>query len=199
MQFLKTTVIGGILFLVPVIFFIAVIGKALEITDEMATPLAAVLPVDSIGGLAVVRILAIVILVLICFVAGLAASTVIAKKLVGALEANVLSKLPAYELLKSKSQSILSPEDIEEMIPVVARFDDSWQVAFEIERIERGKVVIFVPGAPDPWSGKVSVVTADRITPLHLTIPDVAKMARRLGRGANEALRDRLPGAEPVA
>ena len=199
MQFLKTTVIGGILFLVPVIFFIAVIGKALEITDEMATPLAAVLPVDSIGGLAVVRILAIVILVLICFVAGLAASTVIAKKLVGALEANVLSKLPAYELLKSKSQSILSPEDIEEMIPVVARFDDSWQVAFEIERIEGGKVVIFVPGAPDPWSGKVSVVTADRITPLHLTIPDVAKMARRLGRGANEALRDRLPGAEPVA
>lgn len=198
MQFLKTTVIGGILFLVPVIFFIAVIGKALEITDEMATPLAAVLPVDSIGGLAVVRILAIVILVLICFVAGLAASTVIAKKLVGALEANVLSKLPAYELLKSKSQSILSPEDIEEMIPVVARFDDSWQVAFEIERIEGGKVVIFVPGAPDPWSGKVSVVTADRITPLHLTIPDVAKMARRLGRGANEALRDRLPGAEPV-
>jgi uncharacterized membrane protein len=31
-QFLKTTLIGGILFLVPIIIFIAVIGKALELT-----------------------------------------------------------------------------------------------------------------------------------------------------------------------
>lgn len=199
MRFVKTTVIGGILFLVPIVIFIAVIGKALEITGKMATPLAAVLPVDSIGDLAVVHLLALAILVLVCFLAGLTARTVIAKKLVGALELNVLSKLPAYALLKTKTQSMLSAEDIEEMTPVVARFDDSWQIAFEIERIDGDKVAIFLPGAPDPWSGSVCVVTADRIAPLDLSIPYVANMAKRLGRGANEALRDRLPVADTVA
>lgn len=199
MRFVKTTVIGGILFLVPIVIFIAVIGKALEITGKMATPLAAVLPVDSIGDLAVVHVLALAILVLVCFLAGLTARTVIAKKLVGALELNVLSKLPAYALLKTKTQSMLSAEDIEEMTPVVARFDDSWQIAFEIERIDGDKVAIFLPGAPDPWSGSVCVVTADRIAPLDLSIPYVANMAKRLGRGANEALRDRLPVADTVA
>jgi uncharacterized membrane protein len=199
MRFVKTTVIGGILFLVPIVIFIAVIGKALEITGKMAAPLAAVLPIDSIGDLAVVHLLALAILVLICFLAGLTARTVIAKKLVEALELNVLSKLPAYALLKTKTQSMLSPEDIEEMTAVVARFDDSWQIAFEIERIEGGKVAIFLPGAPDPWSGSVCVVTADRIASLDLSIPYVAKMAKRLGRGANEALRDRLPVADTVA
>lgn len=151
------------------------------------------------GDLAVVHVLALAILVLVCFLAGLTARTVIAKKLVGALELNVLSKLPAYALLKTKTQSMLSAEDIEEMTPVVARFDDSWQIAFEIERIDGDKVAIFLPGAPDPWSGSVCVVTADRIAPLDLSIPYVAKMAKRLGRGANEALRDRLPVAETGA
>ncbi len=196
MQFVKTTVIGGIVFLIPIVIFIAVIGKALEIAGAIATPLAAVLPVDSIGDLAVVHVLAVLIVVLICFLAGLTARTVIARKLVGTLEAKVLSKLPAYALLKTKTQSMLSPEDVEGMTPVVARFDDSWQIAFEIERIQDDKVAIFLPGAPDPWSGSVCVMTEDRITPLDLTIPLVAKIAKRLGKGANEALRDRLRTVE---
>ena len=196
MQFLKTTVIGGIVFLVPIVIFIAVIGKALEVTGKLATPLAAALPVDSIGDLAMVHVLAFAVLVLICFLAGLAARTVVARKLVETLESNVLSKLPAYALLKTKTQSMLSPEDVEGMTPVVARFDDSWQIAFEIERIQDDKVAIFLPGAPDPWSGSFCVMTADRITPLDLTIPLAAKIAKRLGKGANDALRDRLQPVE---
>ena len=129
MQFLKTTVIGGVLFLIPFVFFVAVIGKALEFTGKIATPLATVIPVESIGALAIVEILAVAILVLVCFLAGLSARTMVAKKLVGGLEVNVLSKLPAYALLKSKTQSLLSPEDMEEVTPVVARFDDSWQLS----------------------------------------------------------------------
>ena len=106
MQFVKTTIIGGVLFLVPIVIFIAVIGKALEVTNKLATPLAALLPVDSIGDLAIVHLLALAILVLVCFLAGLAARTVVAKRLVDRLESSVLTKLPAYALLKTKSQSL---------------------------------------------------------------------------------------------
>lgn len=199
MRFVRTTILGGIFFLVPVVFFVAVIGKALDITGNIATPLTAALRVESVGGLAVVEILAVAILVLICFLAGLVARTVIGRKAVEALEAKVLCRLPAYALLKSKTENILTPEDMEGMTPVVARFDDSWRIAFEIERVHGGKVAIFLPGAPDPWSGSVCVMTEDRVAPLDLTIPYVAKMAKRLGKGANEALRDRLPGAETTA
>ena len=199
MNFIRTTLIGGIVFLVPIVVFIAVIGKAFELTGKLATPLASALPVDSVGDLAIVHLLAFAILVLICFLAGLAARTVIAKKLVDSLETNLLSKLPAYALLKTKTQSMLSPEDVQDMSPVVARFDDSWQIALEIERIERDKVVIFLPGAPDPWSGSVCVMTADRIKPLDLSLPLAAKLAKRLGKGSNEVLRGRLSTAEAPA
>jgi uncharacterized membrane protein len=191
-RFLKTTVLGGILFLVPIIIFIAVIGKALMITKKLATPLAGLLIVDSVGGTAVLELLALAILVLICFLAGMAAKTPLAGKFVQSLEANVLDKIPAYALLKGKTQSVVSPEGTEGMSPVIARFDDSWQLALEIERIGGGKAVIFLPGAPDPWSGSVCVVTEDRITPLDLTVKSVDNLMKRLGKGSTDALHNQL-------
>ena len=192
LKLLRTTLIGGIIFLIPIAILIAVIGQGLKIAGVIAKPVAAVLPVSMIGGVAVAHVLAILLLLLICFGAGLLARVALARKAVGALEANVLSRLPAYALLKTKTQSMLSPEDIEGMSVVVMRFDDAWQIGFEIERIEGGKVALFLPGSPDPWSGSVCIAEEDRVTPLDLPVAAVANMLRRLGRGANEALRDRM-------
>ena len=96
-RLIKTTILGGILFLVPIVIFVAIIGKALKLSSLIAAPLAERLFVDSAGGFAAVHILAVAILIAICFVAGLAARTTVAKKLVTSLEMNVLDKIPAYE------------------------------------------------------------------------------------------------------
>ena len=66
-KFLKTTVIGGIVFMVPIVIFIAIIGKAIELTNKLAAPLTALIPVDSIGNITVANLLALVIVFLICF------------------------------------------------------------------------------------------------------------------------------------
>jgi len=190
--FIKTTILGGLLFLFPIVFVVAIIGKALEITYKVAAPLAGLLAIDSIGGLARVQLLALVILVLICFLAGLAARTALAGKFAHYLETKVMQKIPAYALLKSKADSVLRPEDIGGMCPVSVRFDDSWQLAFEIERFAGGKVVVFLPGAPDPWSGSVSVITEDRVTRLDLTVASAADIMKRLGKGSSGVLRDPL-------
>jgi uncharacterized membrane protein len=189
LKFLKTTMVGGILFLVPIIIFIAVIGKALELTKKLAAPLSVLIPLDSIGNIAMVNLLALGIVLLICFLAGLAAKSTLARKSVGNLESRVLSKIPVYGLLKSKIDAIVQPEKAEGMKPVLARFDDSWQIAFEVERIQGGVVGIYLPGAPDPWSGSVCFVTEDRIQPLELTLLPVLRTLKGLGKGSNEQLR----------
>ena len=189
LNFLKTTMVGGILFLVPIIIFIAIIGKALELSKKLAAPLSVLIPLDSIGNIAMVNLLALGIVLLICFFAGLAAKSTLARKSIGNLESRVLSKIPVYGLLKSKIDAIVKPEKAEGMKPVLARFDDSWQIAFEVERIQRGVVAIYLPGAPDPWSGSVCFVTEDRIQPLELTLLPVLKTLKGLGKGSNEQLR----------
>lgn len=186
LRFFRTTVLGGILFLVPVIIFIAIAGKALQIIGKLAVPVAGLLGIDTIGGIAVAELLAIGMLVLICFLAGLVAESQSAKNVVKSLEENVLDKIPAYGLLKFKSQSALGLENEEDISPVAVRFDDSWQLAFEVERVEGGNVVIFLPGAPDPWSGSVCVVTGDRITPLDMTVSSAVNLMQHCGKGQTD-------------
>jgi uncharacterized membrane protein len=192
LNFLKTTMVGGILFLVPIIIFIAIIGKALELSKKLAAPLSVLIPLDSIGNIAMVNLLALGIVLLICFFAGLAAKSTLARKSIGNLESRVLSKIPVYGLLKSKIDAIVQPEKAEGMKPVLARFDDSWQIAFEVERIQEGGVAIYLPGAPDPWSGSVCFVTEDRIQPLELTLLPVLRILKGLGKGSNDQLRGYL-------
>lgn len=195
MRFIKTTVVGGVIFLIPIIILIIVLGKGLHITGKLATPIAGALPADTIFGPALVHLLAAAILVGVCFFAGLLAKAAVARKLIGSLERNVVSKVPAYALLKTKTQSMLSVDDTEKLTPVVVRFDDSWSIAFEIDRFDGDKVVIFLPGAPDPWSGSVSVVTADRVAALDHPLPSVISAAKALGKGTGALVSGHLPTA----
>ena len=192
LKFLKTTVLGGAMFLVPIVIFIVVIEKAIQLTSTVAAPIARVVPAETFAGLAVLQMIALGIVVAVCFLAGLAARTRRARNVVQSLESNVLDKIPAYALMKAKTGSMLSPEDTEDMLPVLITFDDSWQFGYEVERLDHDRTIVFLPGAPDPWSGSVCAVTSDRVTPVQINIQEVAALMKRLGKGSTEALRRSL-------
>lgn len=81
--FLKTTVIGGVIFLIPLIIIVAILGKAFQIMMRVAEPLSALVPIDSVADIAVVNLIAVALIILACFVAGLAAKTVSASNTKG--------------------------------------------------------------------------------------------------------------------
>ena len=43
---------------------------------------------------------------------------------------------------------------------------------------------MYLPGAPNPWSGSVVFVSAERVTKLALSVTEALKMLRTLGRGS---------------
>ena len=188
LNMLRTTLLGGVIFLVPVVVFLWVVDKALGWIRRISDPLAASLPGTLGGHPGLAMATAVLILVLICLLAGVFAHTRYAQGIVDFLESAILQHLPFYEMVKARADSILKPDQLQGMTPVVVRFDDSWQVAFEVERVEGGAVALYLPGSPDPWSGGLIVVEEDRVSPLDLTVPIVARIAQRLGRGSNDAL-----------
>ncbi len=70
------------------------------------------------------------------------------------------------------------------VIPVMARFDDNAQIGFEMERTQQGTVVVYLPGAPAPWSGAVMYVDPGRIEQLDLSVSEAVRIIRQLGRGS---------------
>jgi len=94
MSFLKTTVVGGIVFLVPIIVAVIILGKAFGIMTKLAAPLGKWIQVDRFGGVALADLLAVVVIVGVCFVAGLIARNSRVTRAVESLESNALSSFP---------------------------------------------------------------------------------------------------------
>jgi len=188
MNFLKTTLIGGLVFLVPIIVVVAILGKAHRLMAALAAPLAAWIPIDAIGGVALANLLAVAAIVVLCFAAGLVARSSTAVRAVQSLESGFLTSIPGYGFIKGMTEGLAGREGSEALKPVLAKFDDASQVAFEIERNPDGRVVVYVPGAPDPWSGAVFVMTADRVEPLEASMHAAVKNIRTLGRGTSRLL-----------
>ena len=164
---------------------------------KVADPLSSWLPIDSILDIAIVDFIVFGLIVLTCFLAGLAARTKAASKLVDVLESRILTHIPVYAFVKGMTASVAGAEDSSGMTAVLARLDDYWQVAFEVERIAGGNVVVYLPGAPDPWSGSVCVMAEDRIQPIDATMMSAVQNIRHLGRGSDALLRAKLPTNQP--
>jgi uncharacterized membrane protein len=184
--FLKTTLKGGVWFLFPLVVLIVVIGKAHEITIKIVAPLADLIPVHSILGVGLARVLAVVALVFFCFLAGLLSKTKMARKTVGWLESTFLTKLPGYDLLKRIGSSLIGIEDDGTHPVVLARIEDSWQIGYLMETLDNGLYAVFVPDAPIPWSGSLYFMTEDRFKRLDISMPGAQQCIRRLGHGAKE-------------
>ena len=184
-QLTKTTIIGGLIFLVPIIIVVAILGKAYELMIMVAKPLSAWIPLDSIGGVALANILAVLAILLCCLIAGFVAKGTAAKRLLNSVESKLLVAIPGYSFVKGMTDSLKSSEEAAEaLVPVITKFDDNAQIGFEIERTEKGNVIVYLPGSPNPWSGSVVYVNADRVELLDMTVPDAINNIRHLGRGS---------------
>jgi hypothetical protein len=72
---------------------------------------------------------------------------------------------------------------------ILCRAGDRWQFGYEIERTLDGRVVVFLPGAPNAWSGTVFVVDPEGVRALDASVMQVAGALRRLGRGGGQIVR----------
>ena len=108
-----------------------------------------------------------------------------AKRILNSLESKLLLALPEYSFVKGMTDSMKSSEEASKsFVPVVAQFDDNAQLGFEIERTEKGDVVIYLPGCPNSWSGSVVYVNEDRVERLDMTVSDGINNIRHLGCGS---------------
>ena len=184
MRYIKITIIGGLVFMVPVIIVMAVVGKALKIMMLVAKPLDRLIPADSIGGIAMANILALLAVALCCFIAGVIARSALAKKAYRSIDTALLA-VPGYAFVKGFTESMNSSEEAaKSLFPVIVQFDDNAQIGFEVERTAKGNVVVYLPGAPNPWSGAVFYFSEDRVKRLDLTVAQAIRNIRQLGRGS---------------
>ena len=188
-SFLKATLVGGLMFLVPVVLVAVVLRHALQFAGKIAQPIAAVLPVSHLGGVAIATIIAVAILLCIALLAGLLSRTGPGRRVTHWFEESILGGMPQYRMVKSLAEGLTQLENGTGMQPVLMRGDEGWMLGYQMEELPDGWRVIFLPASPTPMSGNVMYVEASRVKPLDLSMRDAMQLVKRLGIGSAEKLR----------
>ena len=186
LDFVKTTVLGGAIFLLPFAAILLVVIKAGKMAVDTATPLAEKLPISKGEAVLAVYVGGTFFLVLVAFAAGLfARSFRIEKDAASFLEDKVLNKLPPYIAVRKYTDRLagLETQTKEERKPVLVRMHNGWQLGFLADTFSDGYVAVFMSGAPDPSSGVVQIVSADQITLLNISYQDALACLEQSGRG----------------
>ena len=188
-SFLKATLVGGLMFLVPVVLVALVLRHALQFAGKIAQPIAAVLPVSHLGGVAIATIIAVAILFCIALLAGLLSRTGPGRRVTHWFEESILGGMPQYRMVKSLAEGLTQLENGTGMQPVLMRGDEGWMLGYQMEELPDGWRVIFLPASPTPMSGNVIYVEASRVKPLDLSMREAMQLVKRLGIGSTEKLR----------
>lgn len=190
--FLKTTMVGGVLFLLPLAIVLMILGYALRLASVVAQPISEKLQLHHWGDLAgtsLVTVLSVLVLVLLSFAAGLAARTYLGGRLTRWFEGSFLGRLPQYQMVKSMAEGLTRLEGASGIKPALVSIEGGWQMGYLLEPLENGWLSVFLPQAPTPMSGNVMYFPADRVRPLGITMVEAMAIIRRMGVGSGEALR----------
>ena len=96
--------------------------------------------------------IAVLVLILISFIAGFIARTSGGKRLTRWFETSVLGSLPQYQLVKSMAEGLAQIENASTVKPALVSIEDGWQIGYLLEQLENDWVAVFLPQAPSPMS-----------------------------------------------
>lgn len=188
-KFIINTFTGGIFFLLPIAVVLIILKKVYEVLLHVLKPVSTRLPEDMMGfdGHQIVSLL---VLVIVCFTAGLLFRSRRLRAAIEHLEDNFLSAIPGYTYVTNMLADKLNHEDGDAFEPVLVPQGESLAFGFLIEEGD-GLCTIYVPGAPDFKNGSVQIFKTDLVERLDVSPAEVTHSLARLGKNTSALLRHR--------
>jgi uncharacterized membrane protein len=196
-RFLKSTILGGLLVVVPLAILGAIVTHVVVVIGGVVSPALELLPVKSVGAVSLSLLVACLVLLLACFLAGLLAELALAQRVLRSVESLILAKIPGYTLMKSVGENLLGVEGQEDRQTVLVRFERTSQIGFLMSTLPDGRLVVFVPNVPHAMSGTLHIVEPECAEPLPLKIGDTLHTLGRLGADLGNAWAAAPLGAIP--
>ncbi len=173
---------AGILFVAPVYLGGLLVLKAMKALAGLVKPFAALLP----DWLPAEEILSLTLLLVLCYLIGLALRTPSGVAVRERLERSVFEKLPGYTMFRSLAKQLAGQSEDAVWKPALAEIEEALVPAFIIEELADGRYTVFVPSVPTPLAGTVYVLSHDRVHPLDIPFTQAMKTVSRWGSGCKE-------------
>ncbi len=181
-QFLVSSLVGGAIILAPIYLSILLVLKAMQAVAGLVKPIAKLLP----DWFPAERILSLVLVLVVCFLIGVAIRTRAGQAIKERIEKSLLERIPGYALFRSLTQQLAGSREEQVWKPALAEIEEALVPAFIIEEFDDGRFTVFVPAAPTPLSGSVYILTPERVHPVDVPFTHAIKSLSRWGSGSKE-------------
>ena len=188
-EFTRTTLIGGVLIILPIYVSILLLLKAIGGLTALIAPIASGIP----AATGFREIIAVVLLAVVCFVAGVIVRTGPGLRAKDAFEAAILSKLPGYSLLRGLAGRVAGQADEPAFAPALVEIEDALVPALIIEELEDGLFTVLVPSVPTPMAGALYILARERVHPVDVSFTTALKVFTKWGTGAGEFVKAMQP------
>jgi len=183
-EFTKTTLIGGVLVVIPIYLSVLLLLKAMAGVMGLVSPITEGLPTT----LPFRELIALLMLIASCFLCGIAVRTGPGLRAKNALERSLLEKIPGYALIRGLAGRIVGKQDEQTFTVVLAEIEDALVPAFLVEDCDEDHCAIFVPSVPTPAAGSIYIIAKARVHLVDVPFTQAVGVISKWGAGSSELL-----------
>jgi len=186
-EFAKATTIGGLVAMVPLAVLAVLIAAVVPIVLDVAEVLGELLPFDPVTNMMIALIGGILVLVAICFFAGLALLTGPGDALRQRIDRILERVIPLYGAARRLAERVTGTEG-ENFWPATVDLHGSGALALGVlvERVPGDRCAVFVPMAPAAAFGNVYVVPMDQVERIDAPMSEAFGAITEWGVGASK-------------
>ncbi|MGB5538837.1 MAG: DUF502 domain-containing protein [Gammaproteobacteria bacterium] len=191
--FLKTSLLGGVVVILPVAILAAVSLWVFNLVTGLIEPLTRLLIKDSQLNEYVAEVLVIILIIVSCFFVGVLVRTRLGSFFYRVIETRILKLAPGYSMIKDTVLQIFgSRKDSPFSSVAIAQIfgNDTRVTAFITDKHADGSYTLFVPTGPNPTSGLIYHLDGKYVHPVNIPVQDAMRSIISCGAGSAKLMQD---------
>ena len=192
MNFLKTTVLGGLFVLLPLMLLWMGLVEIGGLLAAMAAPIADILadffPQDYFDNLTVPGVVAFFLIVVASFILGLAARSAWICNIGRNIENSVLNKVPMYKMLKIMSSAMIGSDTSDVEPALLSDGSGGGDPCYVIEKHSDGRATVLLPWSPASFAGSIKVVQLSDLQILSCSLDEYSRSLSQIGVGVEDCI-----------
>jgi len=187
-EFIKSTLIGGLLVLLPLAILLYILVWVFNLTHKAIAPLTKIIMEKSALQVIVADVVAIALLVGVCFLVGMVVRTRFGRWMYVLIESRLLKRAPGYSMVKETVSQFLDKSRPSPFSSVaLARIfeSDTLVSVFVTDRHADGSYTVFMPTGPNPTSGNIYHLKAENVFPVDVPVEDAIRSIISCGAGSS--------------
>jgi len=180
--FFKTTIVGGVIVIVPLAILTFVVGDAVNSLITLTKPLTEDLPFGVFANAVIALLFVAAIIIAICFTAGFLLSTLWGMAIKNWLEKNIFERIPMYTTLRGLTQKFAGIEGADFPVVEVDLYNSDGRVlGVRVDTLPDERQVVYVPSSPIVTVGQLHILPKTRVTETDLSMTETIGCLSQMG------------------